>query len=141
MTEKVFVTGDLSLALAMTVVGFAIRSVENTVNAKGEEGFCFELDDMHNGVEASDLRNAFYDNGRNLASQVDAVIEARGITRDEYVLIAFDAARAALKNRKPIIYALQHNKPLIAKQLKDGRSVIYRHGTPKEQIKILVENA
>lgn len=143
MIEKssVFVTADMTLALAMTAVGFSLRSVENTVNTKGETGFCFELDDQHNGVDARELRFAFYNQGIDLAARVNEIIETRGITQEEYIFLAFDAARAGLRNRKPVVYALRNNKPLIAKEMPDGRCVIYREGTDKERLKKLIENA
>ncbi len=144
MSENVAVTKDLTFAIALTVVGFHIRSVENIVDIKGEKGCRFELDNNHNGVDARDLRSAFYDDEIDLGKRVDQIIEARGITQEEYIFLAFDAARAALRNRRPIIFALSNNKALIAKNIGDGRSLIYREGmeiTHKDQLQKIVENS
>jgi hypothetical protein len=141
MTQKVFVTQDFVLAMALTAAGFSLRSVENFVSVNGNAGVCCELDDEHNGVEASYLELAYKNKEVNLEDRVNEIIKARGITQDEYVLLAFDAARAGLNNRKRVITATRNNKPLIAKTIGDGRSLIYREGVPKVQIKKLLEEA
>ncbi len=141
MTQKVFVVTDLTLAMALTAAGFPLRSVENFVNTRGDSGVACELDEKHNGVEASYLELAYNNRGVNLVERVNEIIEVRGITSEEYVFLAFDAASAALHNRKRVISATRNNKPLIAKQIGDGRALIYREGTPKDKIKKLLENA
>jgi hypothetical protein len=127
--------------MALTAAGFPLRSVENFVSVNGNTGVACELDDAHNGVEASYLELAYKNKGVSLEDRVDEIIQLRGITQDEYVLLAFDAARAGLHNRKRVITATRNNKPLVAKELSDGRALIYREGTPKEKIKKLLEEA
>ncbi len=141
MNQKVFVTDNFVLAIAMVAAGFGLKSVENFINKKGDgRGILCELDSEHNGIDANELLQA--DLGViNLADRVNEILKARGITKEEYVLIAFDAARAGLISRSRVVAATRQNKPLIAKELSDGRNLVYREGVPKEQLRKLVENA
>jgi hypothetical protein len=152
MNQKVFVTDNLKLAMALTAAGFSIRNAQNTVvfkknETKGRERKVLELDAEHNGVAANFLKLAFeYDPNSSaseydLAARVNEIIEARGITQEEYVLIAFDAARAGLHNRSTVIFCVDNDQPLIAKEMKDGRSLIYRQGTPKHLLQKLIEES
>lgn len=140
MNQKVFVTDNLKLAMALTAAGFSLQHGENVVNIKGRELIVCELDADHNGVSANYLKMVF-ENQVNIESRVNEIIEARGISPDEYVILAFDAARAGLHNRSTVLFCARQKRPLIAKEMKDGRSLIYREGTPKDKIRQLIENA
>jgi hypothetical protein len=148
----VFVTENLKLAMAMTAAGFAIRHGEQVLK-DGRSLIICELDTEHNGVDARMLKAAFEnkpiiskDGGPpsvDLPTQIDEIIRVRGITQGEYVLLAFDAARSALHNRSTVLHAISRNRPLVHKVIGDGtgRSLIYRDGTPKENLKRLIDNA
>lgn len=137
----VFVTDNLKLAMAMTAAGFAIRHGEQVLR-DGRSLIICELETKHNGVDAIELKSAF-ENRIDLPSRVDAILVARGITQEEYVYLAFDAARSALHNRSTVLHAISKNKPLVHKVIGDGtgRSLIYRDGTPKADLKRLIDNA
>lgn len=139
-SQTVFVTDNLKLAMAMTAAGFSIRHAEQVVNINGRSLVSCELDPNHNGVAANYLKLGF-ENQLDLVTRVNEIIEARGISQEEYVVLAFDAARASLHNRSTVLFAIRNNKPLIAKEIGEGRSLIYREGTPKSHIKQLLENS
>lgn len=138
--DGVFVTDNLKLAMALTAAGFSIRHGEQATDINGRSLVVCELDSAHNGVKANYLKLGF-ENQVDLVTRVNEIIETRGITQEEYVVLAFDAARAGLHNRSTVLFAIRNNKPLIAKEIGDGRSLIYREGTPKSHIKKLIENA
>lgn len=139
-SQTVFVTDNLKLAMAMTAAGFSIRHAEQAVDISGRSLISCELDHNHNGVEANYLKLCF-ENQIDLVTRVNEIIEARALTQEEYVVLAFDAARAGLHNRSTVLFAIRNNKPLIAKEIGEGRSLIYREGTPKSYIKKLIENS
>ncbi len=139
-SQTVFVTDNLKLAMALTAAGFSIRHGEQAVDINGRSLVSCELEPNHNGVAANYLKLCF-ENQIDLPARVNEILEARGITPEEYVVLAFDAARAGLHNRSTVLFAIRNNKPLIAKQIGEGRSLIYREGTPREQIKQLIENS
>lgn len=139
-SQTVFITDNLKLAMAMTAAGFSIRHGEQAVDINGRALISCELDPNHNGVSANYLKLGF-ENQIDLVGRVNEIIEARGITAEEYVVIAFDAARAGLHNRSTVLFAIKNNKPLIAKAIGDGRCLIYREGTPKASLKKLIENS
>ncbi len=139
-SQTVFVTDNLKLAMALTAAGFSIRHGEQAIDINGRSLVSCELDHEHNGVPANYLKLCF-ENQIDLVSRVNEIVEARGITQEEYVLVAFDAARAGLHNRSTVLFAIRNNKPLIAKEIGEGRSLIYRQGTPKSHIKKLIENS
>jgi hypothetical protein len=155
MDQKVFVTKNLKLAMALTAAGFHIRTAQNTVSfkrgdPKGSEGrktVVVELEADHNGVSADYLCRAFrYDEHVDgpefdLVSRVNEIIEARGITQEEYVLIAFDAARAGLHNASTIMFCVKNDRPLVAQEMKDGRTLIYKDGTPRDLLRKLIEES
>jgi DNA-directed RNA polymerase specialized sigma subunit len=138
--EFVHVTDNVKFAAALTAVGFALRNANNVVDhiQKREKVYC-ELDHKHNGVDALELKAAF-ENKINIESRVNEIIEVRGITQEEYISLAFDAACCALHNRSKIIHCVNSKKPLIAMDIGNGRSIIYRDGTPEEEIKKLIRN-
>jgi hypothetical protein len=138
-SQRVFVTENLKLAMAMTAAGFAIRHGEQVLK-DGRSLIICELDTQHNGVDAIELKSAF-ENKVDLPSRVDEIISVRSITQEEYVYIAFDAARSALHNRSTVLHAIGRNKPLVHKVIGDGRSLIYRDGTPRDSLKRLIDNA
>jgi hypothetical protein len=145
-TEHVFVTDNLKLAIALTAAGFAIRQGEQ-IDKNGKTVILCELDPHHNGVDALYLKECFeWDpetrrHKREIIQQIDEIIEARGITQEEYVLLAFDAARCALHNRSTVLYAIYQKRRLIQKDIGNGRSLIYREGTEKKALQKLVDNA
>jgi hypothetical protein len=138
-TEHVFVTDSLKLAMALTAAGFAIRRGEQIIKDDRPMIVC-ELDPYHNGIKALHLKECF-ENKHDLAAQINGIIETRGITQEEYVLLAFDAARCGLHNRSTVIYAINKNRPLVHKEIGNGRALIYREGTPRATIKTLIDNA
>jgi hypothetical protein len=149
---NVFVTDNLKLAMAMTAAGFAIRHGEQVLK-DGRSLIICELDTEHNGIDARMLKSAFEnkpiisrDGGVptvELPAYVDEIIRTRGITQEEYVFLAFDAARSALHNRSTVLHAIGRNRPLVHKVIGDGtgRALIYRDGTPKDSLKRLIDNA
>ena len=139
-SQTVFVTDNLKLAMAMTAAGFSIRHGEQAVDINGRSLVSCELEPNHNGVDANYLKLCF-ENQIDLPSRVNEILKARGITPEEYVVIAFDAARAGLHNRSTVLFAIRNNKKLIAKGIGSGRSIIYREGTPKADLKRLIENS
>lgn len=154
MNQKVFVTDNFKLAMALTASGFSIRNAHNTVvqsregsQVKERRAIICELDIEHNGVTAEYLRSGFEKDMElggyrvNLAAQVDEIIKNRGITDEEYVILAFDAARAALHNRGTVMYCVNTGRSIIAMQMKDGRSLIYMDGTPKEDLKKILSES
>lgn len=154
MEQKVFVTDNFKLAMALTAAGFSIRNAHDVIVRNRDQSkfpdrkstIC-ELDPDHNGVTADYLRGGFeYDPAIkgyrvNLVDRVNEIIEARGISQEEYVILAFDSARAAMHNRATVLHCLKNNKPLIAIKLKDERTLIYVDGVPRDQIKHLLEDA
>lgn len=138
-SQKIFVTDNLKLAMALTAAGFQILQGEQVVK-DGRSLIVCELETAHNGVEALHLK-ACFENKVDLAAGINEIIAKRGITQEEYVLLAFDAARCALHNRSTVLHAIGKNRPLVHKSIGDGRSLIYRDGTPKQFLKKLIDNA
>lgn len=150
--QEVFVTDNLKLAMAMTAAGFRITHGEQVLK-DGRSLIICELETEHNGVEARVLKAAFEnkpiiskDGGAptvELPDCIDEIIRARGITQEEYVFMAFDAARSALHNRSTVLYAISKNRALVHKVIGDGtgRALIYRDGTPRAELKRLIDNA
>lgn len=139
-SQTVFVTDNLKLAMALTAAGFSIRHGEEAIDINGRALVSCELEPDHNGISANYLKLCF-ENQIDLASRVNEILKVRGLTPEEYVVIAFDAARAGLHNRSTVLFAIRNNKRLIAKEIGEGRSLIYREGTPKAQLKKLIENS
>jgi hypothetical protein len=137
--QEVFVTDNLKLAAALTAAGFQIIHGERVIKDGREIVIC-ELEQKRHGHKALYLQ-ACFENKEDLPSQVEEIIRARGITPDEYALLAFDSARAGLHNRSTILFAVKNNAPLEHKVIGEGRSLIYRQGTPKSYLKKLIENA
>jgi hypothetical protein len=137
--SAIFVTDNLKLAAALTAAGFQILHGEQ-VSKDGRFIIMCEMELAHNGVKALDLKAGF-ENKSDLPAQVGEIIALRGITQEEYVILAFDAARAGLHNRSTIMWAIGNNQPLVHKDIGNGRSLIYRQGTPRETLKSLIENA
>ena len=138
-SEYVHVTDDLRFASALTAAGFEIRNANNVMDhiQKREVAIC-ELEHKHNGVDANELKKLSF-NPKELERRVNEIIKIRGITQEEQVLLAFDAARAGLFNRSAIVRCVNNRGKLIARNIGNGRSIIYRDGTPLEEVKKLVE--
>ena len=137
--QAVLVTDNLNLAAALTAAGFHILHGER-VNKDGREIVICELEQSRHGLQAIYFMAAF-ENKEDLPARINEIIQTRGITPEEYALLAFDAARAGLHNRSTILYAVKNNQPLVHKVIGDGRSLIYRQGTPKSHLKKLIESA
>ena len=152
-SQTVFITDNLKIAAALTAAGFEIKNAESVrQNVETYDGtivqrktvIC-ELVLSHHGVEANYLRQAFEEDPAvkefDLSGQVDKIIRLRGITDNEYIRIAFDAARSALHNRSTIMHCVKYRKDLIAKSIGNGRTLIYRDGTPPEYLQKILDNA
>jgi hypothetical protein len=147
-SKTIFVTDNLKLASSLTAVGFQLINtdfVRKTIDGKQRELVVCEFVTSHLGVETNYLRLAFEEDPEfpeiNLRGQVNEIIRKRGITDEEYVKLGFDAARSALHNRSTILFCVLRNLPLICKSINNGRTLIYRDGTPKEMLQQLLDNA
>jgi len=148
--DQFFLTDNLKLAAAMTAAGFGLKTaIENgeevitgisRIIAKGRETLSFRLEPKHQGVKAVDMLNAF-NNKVDLPGRVDEILAARGVTAEEYVLIAFDAARSGLNNGSTLMHCGRNQKAMIAKEISGGRTVIYREGASREQLTALINHS
>lgn len=143
-----FVTDNLKLASALTAVGFEITNatwVRKIIDGEKKSLIVCEFVSNHLGVETNYLRLAFEEDPMvkeiDLRGQVDQIIRKRGITDEEYIKLGFDAARAALHNNSTIFSCLKRDAPLICRSISHGRTLIYRDGTPKEELQKLLDNA
>lgn len=137
--QKLFFTDNLKLAAALTVAGFEILNVDRII-VSGVERQSFELEPKKHGIKAHYFLSAFR-NEIDLAKRVDEIIEARGLTEEEFAILAFDAARSGLHNGGTLLYCARNKRPLVAKEISGGRTLIYREGTPRDHLKKLIENA
>src|SRR5262245_42986412 len=147
-SQALFVTDNLKLASSLTAVGFELKNtdfIRKTIDGKLKEVIACEFVTSHLGIETNYLRQAFEEDPKaseiNLVVQVDEIIKRRGITDEEYIKLGFDAARSALHNRSTILFCVLRNLPLISKSIGNGRTLIYRDGTPKETLQRLLDNA
>lgn len=146
-SKRLFVTDNLKLAAALTAVGFELKATEylkKTVDSKKRDLIICEFDPSHLGVAADYLQKAFEGvkwAGIDLPSQVDEIIRKRAITDEEYILLAFDAARSALNNRSAILFCVGRQKPLHCVSIGNGRTLVYREGIEKEELQKLLDNA
>jgi hypothetical protein len=147
-SKAIFVTDNLKLASSLTAVGFELKNtdfVRKTIDGKQKEVVVCEFVTSHLGMETNYLRLAFEEDPEfpeiNLRRQVDEIIRKRSITDDEYIKLGFDAARTALHNRSTILFCVLRNLPLICRSIGNGRTLVYRDGTPKEVLQQLLDNA
>jgi hypothetical protein len=131
--ESVFTTTNLRLGSALTAAGFQILKTDKVIQA-GREVISLELQSEANGVKASELQDLF-ENKANI--DIEAIIAKSGLSKREYAILAFDAARAAGHNRVSILHAVSNQKPLKAVSIGGGRTLIYREGTPKSELQRL----
>lgn len=137
--EKFFFTDNLKLAAALTAAGYHLTNVDSVIIGPSER-HTFELEPKHNGIKAAYFLGAF-ENKIDLPERVAQIIAERGITPEEQTILAFDAGRAAMHNGSTIFYCAKNKKPLVAKEIGGGRTLIYREGTPRDHLKKLIENA
>jgi len=133
---KMFVSENLKLVSALTAAGFAEKSVD-VVNKNGRDSVVCEVEAEANGLTAEYMA-ALYES--KAPCPVDEIIERRGITPTEAALIIFDGGRAAGQNRVALLKAGQDRAQLIVKDVGNGRTLIYRAGTPKDELRKLINS-
>lgn len=135
--EKVFVTSDVTVAMALVTAGFSLRNAENCEGVHGKAIVC-ELDPEHNGLHANSLVEILKQGWPACAQRCNEIISRRGITASEYSELAFIESSAALYSRKKLLGEMLKVKPLITRDLGNGRTLVFREGTPKENIRALL---
>lgn len=129
--NAVHVTDKLKIAAALAAAGFAIKCADIVKTDSGDK-CVVELEPIAHGIKANHLVSIAENAEENPAM---AICERYGITEQDYAHLVFDAALAGVANRSSILWAARNRAPLIAKQIHDGRLIIYRAGTPKETLK------
>lgn len=127
----VYVTDKLKIAAALAAAGFEIKSADILQTKTGDK-CVVELNPIAHDIKANRLVEIAENAAENPAQQI---CEKYGITPEDYAHIVFDAALAGVANRSSILWAARNHAPLIAKEIHDGRLIIYRAGTPKETLK------
>ena len=127
-------TKNIKCAAAFATLGAEVIEVEK-IEVDGKRELVFTLSDAANGITCA-AASALWENRAKdrLEDVVDAIIAARGITPEEYAIIVLDAARASLGNRGVLLKAGMNKSPLISRYVA-GRQVIFRDGTPKDDIR------
>lgn len=139
ISEPVFVTDNLKLAGALSAAGFIVKEAYCLDEQGKPERVICEIEPKAHGIKADRLNAAFL-NREDVEPEVNAIIEARGITPYEYALIAFQAARAGLHNRSTLLHIAKRALTVVVKHI-GGKQLIYKAGTPKEEIKNLINAA
>lgn len=137
---KVFLTTNIKLAAALTSVGFRLVPEQSDVirDTDGGTRYVFAVEPETSAGAAEKFSQIF--NG-GISERVDEIIAQKGLTPEEAALIMFDGARAALNNRGEILTAAKRTKPLRYMAVGGGRTLIYREGADKNQLKELVKRA
>jgi hypothetical protein len=138
MTETAYtvhVTDKLKIAGALSAAGFAIKSAD-IVRHNDIDTCVVEMEPMAHGIKANRLVEIAENKTPNPAQEI---CERYGITAEDYAYLVFDAALAGISNRSAILWGARNRAPLIAKDIRDGRLLIYRAGTPKEELKKLIK--
>lgn len=148
--SEFFYTDNLKLGAALVTAGYKLRTEirdgkEITVGLDcviigGKEVVTFELEPNHNGIKAIWFLGAF-ENKFDLSEKVDEIIAKYGITPEDQTILAFDGARTGLQNGSYLMYAGRNNEPVESKEIGGGRMLVYRRGTPRDQLKKLIDHA
>jgi len=134
--EPTFITDNLKLACALATAGFPLVESPERIVRGGRELLSFSFAPVAHGVRAEDLAAAFSEGARvdTLQGRVDEIVKSHQLTPEEYCLLAFDAARAAMHTRAGLMIYLNRRTPLRVQEISGGRTLIYREGTPRETL-------
>jgi len=128
------VTKNIKCAAAFATLGAEVIDVDQ-VEQNGKRDLVFTLSDAAHGITCAEASALWEGRAKhNLTELVDNIIAARGVTPEEYAIIALDAARAALGNRGVLLKTGMQRSPQVTRTIA-GRQVIFREGTPKEAIR------
>jgi hypothetical protein len=135
-TEPTFITDNLKLACALATAGFPLVESPERIVRGGRELLSFSFAPVAHGVKAEDLAAAFSEGARvdTLQGRVDEIVKAKQLTPEEYCLLAFDAARAAMHTRAGLMIYLNRRTPLRVQEISGGRTLIYREGMSKNDL-------
>jgi hypothetical protein len=133
---KLFVTDNLKLACALASAGFALAESPERIIRGGREILSFSFEPSAHGRKAADLAAGFIEGTSpdSIQREVDAIIERTGLSMEDYCLLAFDAARAAMHTRAGLMIHLNRRSPLRVQEISGGRTLIYREGMSKETL-------
>ena len=135
------VTGNLKQAAAFATIGAEVLSIEPVRNSAGRDEILFTLAEQAHGITCQKAAELWDGKGKaRLDDMVDEILVRRSVTPEEYAVIQLDACRAALGNRGVLLKAGMNKRPLICKTLKSGRQVIYRDGTPRDELKRFINS-
>jgi hypothetical protein len=136
MIEPTFLTDNLKLACALASAGFPLTESPERIVRGGREVLSFSFAPIAHGVKADELAAAFAEGGAtdSLQAKVDEIVAKSGLTPEEYCLIAFDAARAAMHTRAGLMIYLNRRTALRVQEISGGRTLIYREGTDKSTL-------
>jgi hypothetical protein len=136
MNEPTFITDNLKLACALASAGFALAESPERIQRGGRETLSFAFHAVAHGVKAEDLASAFTEGKApdSLQLEVDGIVAGKNLTPAEYCKLAFDAARAAMHTRAGLMIYLNRRTPLRVQEISGGRTLIYRDGTPREEL-------
>ena len=130
---KIYSTDNLKLACALASAGFSLAESPERISRNGKEVLNFTFNAVAHGVLAEELAKGFFEGGASdsVQEKVESIIQKYNITPNDYCLMAFDAARAAMHTRAGLMIYLNRRTPLRVQSISGGRTLIYREGMDK----------
>ena len=128
------ITKNIKCAAAFATLGAELLDVDQ-IERDGKRELVFTFSDAAHGITC-DKASALWEGRatKKLEDMVDGIIAERGVTPEEYALVALDASRAALGNRGVLLKTGMQKSPQVTRTIA-GRQVIFREGTPKDAIR------
>jgi len=128
------ITKNIKCAAAFATLGAELLDVDQ-IERDGKRELVFTFCDEAHGITC-DKASALWEGRatKKLEDMVDGIIASRGVTPEEYALVALDASRAALGNRGVLLKTGMQKSPQVTRTIA-GRQVIFREGTPKDAIR------
>jgi hypothetical protein len=134
------ITRNLKMASAFATLGAEVLAVDQITEGSRTD-LVFTLSDKAHGITCQKASQLWENKGASkLEDLVDGIIERRSITPEEFALIQLEVGRAMLGNRGVLLKTGMQKKALVSKSLKSGRQVVFRDGTPKEELRKLINS-
>lgn len=134
------ITRNLKFAASVATIG-AEWLDEEQFKVNGRTEIAFTMAEQAGGITCADAARLWNNSTReSLESQVDAIIAKYGITPEDYAILQLETCRAVLGNRGTMLKCAMDKVPFVCRTLRDGRQLQYREGTPKSELRKLINS-